>query len=85
MSDRNATLAGGISARHSKSCHSRDGGHCNCKPTFQAAVWSNRDRKRIRKTFPTLGAAKSWRRDALTALDHGTMRAATSTTLQEAA
>jgi integrase len=54
-------------------------------PSFQAAVWSNRDRWRIRKTFSTLGEAKSWRRDALTALAHGELRAPTATTVREAA
>jgi integrase len=48
-------------------------------------VWSNRDGKRIRKTFPTLAAAKAWRRDALVALERGTMRAPTATTVREAA
>jgi hypothetical protein len=34
-------------------------------------VWSNRDHKRIRKTFPTLAAAKAWRQDASGAVRRG--------------
>ncbi len=49
----------------------RSDGRCSCVPTFQAAVGSNRDQKRVRKTFPKIAAAKAGRRDALTALDHG--------------
>jgi hypothetical protein len=52
---------------------------------YQAHVWSARDSKRIRKTFPTVAAAKSWRRDALSALASGKMRAPSATTLREAA
>ncbi len=52
---------------------------------YRAHVWSNRDRKLVRKSFSTLAAAKSWRADAQTALNQGRMRAATSTTLREAA
>src|SRR5437763_1676673 len=61
------------------------GGRCRCEPTYQAAVWSNRERKRIRREFPTLAAAKLWRQDALVALRRGTMRAPTATTVREAA
>jgi hypothetical protein len=85
MSNAKATASEGIAIRHSKSCRARDGGRCNCSPAYQAAVWSNRDGKRIRKTFPALATAKAWRRDALTALERGTMRAPTSTTVRQAA
>jgi hypothetical protein len=47
-------------------------------------VWSARDKKRIRKTFPTLAAAKEWRSDTVVALRRGTMRASTATSLREA-
>jgi integrase len=48
-------------------------------------VWSARDQKRIRKTFPTLAAARSWRAEAQTAIHHGTLRAPTAVTVREAA
>ncbi len=71
----------GITVRHARSC---SGEPCRCKPTYQAHVWSAREGKRIRKTFPTLAAAKVWRQDALPALRKGTMHAPTQTTLRQA-
>jgi integrase len=52
---------------------------------YRASVWSARDRTRIRRTFPTLAAAKAWRQDAQVALRRGEMRAPVQTTLEEAA
>lgn len=53
--------------------------------TYRASVWSGRDGKLIKRTFPTMAAAKSWRRDALTQLEDGRLRPTTSVTLSEAA
>ena len=78
-------LPTGIQLRHSRSCTSRGGGPCTCRPTYEASVWSARDRKKLRKTFPTRAAARGWRADAQVALRKGTLRAPTSTTLREAA
>jgi hypothetical protein len=75
----------GIEVRHAKACASREGGKCNCRPTYQASVWSSRDQKRLRKTFPTLAAARAWRAEAQTAVRHGAMRAPAATTVWEAA
>ncbi len=44
-----------------------------------------RDAKKIRKSFPTLAAAKAWRQDSAVALRKGTMRAPSSITVREAA
>lgn len=85
-----ASATTGIEVRHARGCPSRTGGTCpdsarrGCKPTFQAHVWDRRERKRIRKTFPTLAAAKTWRQDALPALRKGTMKAPARVTLREA-
>lgn len=81
MSTRKASPAEGIYVRHAKSC---TGKRCNCQPTYQAHVWSNRDAKRIRRSFKSLSAAKQWRREALTALDRGMLRAPSPQTLREA-
>jgi integrase len=78
-------LPEGISLRHARSCPSRSGGRCRCAPTYQAQAWSPRDRKRLTRTFPTLAGARSWRYDALVGLRHGTLRAAGSVTLRQAA
>src|SRR4051794_33579974 len=75
----------GIRPRHSRSCPSREGKSCACKPTYEASVWSAREGKKIRKTFPTLSAARGWRADAQVGLRKGTLRAPTSTTLRQAA
>lgn len=53
--------------------------------SYRAAVWSNRDRKRIRRTFPTMAAAKGWRRDALGELEKGRLRPPDPTRVREAA
>lgn len=75
----------GIVVKHRAVCATGTGGTCNCQPTYQASVWSARDKRRIRKHFPTLAAARAWRADAQTALRRRTMRAPTATTLSQAA
>jgi integrase len=75
----------GIEVRHAKACASREGRRCTCRPTYQASAWSARDEKRIRKTFPTLAAARAWRAEAQTAIHRGKLRAPTSVTLAESA
>jgi len=54
-------------------------------PDLQAQVWSARDRKPIRKTFPTVAGALAWRQETQVALRRGTLCAPTATTLAEAA
>lgn len=44
--------------------------------SYRASVFDRREGRKIRKTFPTLAAAKAWRADALTAVRAGRMRAA---------
>jgi integrase len=55
--------------------------------SYRASVWSARDGKRIRQTFPTLAAARAWRRDAQVAVRNGRMRPTTDQgpTITEAA
>lgn len=77
----------GIVERHARSCAARtaaarrSGIRCNCTPTFEAWTWSPRDGRKIRRSFPTQSAAKSWRRDAASDVARGKMRAPTSTTV----
>jgi integrase len=77
----------GIRVRHARSCPAASSpeARCRCHPSYEAAVYSLRDRKKLRKTFPSFAAAKAWRHDASTSVRRGTMRATTSTTLCEAA
>jgi integrase len=75
----------GIAIRHSRACTSRTGGRCNCQPTYQAWVYSPRDKRKIVKTFPTLAAAKGWRIDALKAVKDKKLRVPSPKTLREEA
>ncbi len=70
----------GITARHGKGCASRAARACDCTPTFQAWVTdARRDRgqEKVYKTFPNIGAAKSWRQDMLVAVRRGEIAATT--------
>jgi integrase len=78
-----AQLAG-IEVRHRTTCASRSGGKCNCKPAYQASVWSAGEQKRLKKTFPTLAAARAWRAETQTSIRRGTMRAPVAITVREA-
>ncbi len=77
-------MAEGIRKLHSARCAARRRGKCCCRAGYEASVFSARDGKKIRKTFPTLAAAKAWRADALTGLRRGTIRAPRPTTVREA-
>ena len=50
--------------RHQQHCANRSGALCDCRPSYQAQVWSARDRKPIRKTFKTIADARAWRAEA---------------------
>jgi integrase len=79
-------MATGITKRHSRECATSKGGDtCNCRPSWQAAVYSQREKRKIRKTFPTQAAAKAWRADSQTAVRKGVMKAPTAIKVKEAA
>jgi integrase len=52
--------------------------------SWEAWVWSPREKKKIRKTFPTQAAAKGWRADAVGAVHRGTLSTPSRTTVREA-
>jgi hypothetical protein len=58
---------------------------CSCSPSYQAQVWSARDRKPIRRTFGSLAEARAWRQESQVAVRRLTMRAPTSITVRAAA
>jgi hypothetical protein len=63
---------------------------CNClsdatRFDHESLVYSKRDAKKIRRTFPTKAAAVAWRSDSASAVRKKLMRAPTSMTLREAA
>jgi integrase len=75
----------GIRVRHGRSCASRGGARCNCSPSYEAWVWSERDGRKLRRTFRNLAEAKGWRHDAASAVRKGTMAAPSRLTVAEAA
>jgi integrase len=75
----------GIVVKHRAGCASQHGSRCNCRKVYQAAVWSARDRKRIRRHFSSLDAAKMWRADSYGKLRRRELRAPSPMTFAEAA
>ncbi len=75
-------MAAGVRQRHGRSCA---GEKTRCSCPWEAFVYSKRDGKKIRKTFPSQAAAKAWRDDAKPAVRKNVMRAPTSNTLSQAA
>src|SRR5689334_22006988 len=73
-------MAAGIRQRHGRKCR---GGRCSCP--WEAAVYSKRDGKKIRKQLPSKAAAVAWRADSTVAVRKKLMRAPTTTTLEQAA
>jgi integrase len=76
-------MAEGIEKRHGSTCATRVGAACTCTAGYRATAFDGHG-KRVRRTFPTLAAAKSWRRDMQRALEQGTARAVQAPTLNEA-
>jgi integrase len=70
----------GLRHRHGNRCRVK--GRCSCP--WEAFVYSKQDGKKLRKTFPTRAAAKSWRDDKLGAVKRGELRAPTARTVREA-
>ena len=69
-------MAVGVHQRHRQGCR---GGRCEC--SWEAFVYSGRDGKKIRKTFPRQAAARAWRDDTRVAVRRMLVRAPTSVTL----
>src|SRR5215208_3878422 len=65
----------GIRVRHGRACASTNGRRCNCTPSYEASVYSARDGRKLRQTFPTLAAARAWRHDAAGAVRRGSLAA----------
>src|ERR1700727_145424 len=75
----------GIAVKHRTSCASRRGARCNCRRVYQAAVWSARDGRRIRKHFDSLVEANAWRAESYRKLRRRELRAPSAVTFAEAA
>lgn len=81
------TRTNGVRVRHGRGCPKAadSDARCRCTPSYEAFVFDAREGRKIRKTFPTLAAARGWRSDALGAVRKGTMTATTTSTLRAAA
>jgi integrase len=75
----------GIVVKHRAGCASERGARCNCRRVYQAAVWSARDARRVRKHFDSLSDAKSWRAESYGKLRRRELRAPSAITFGEAA
>src|SRR5262245_7642675 len=77
----------GVVVRHQRRCPAPVSGSaaCLCRPSFQAQVWSTRDRKTVRRTFPTVTEALAWRQEAKLSLSKGQPCAPSPATVAEAA
>src|ERR1700733_13395082 len=73
--------ATGIRQRHGRACDGE--GRCRCP--YEAAVYSKRDGKKIRKQFATRAAAIEWRDESVPAVRKRLMRAPTQVTVAQAA
>ncbi len=49
----------GINVRHGKACATRAGRPCDCIPSYQAEVYDALQGRKVRRTFPTRGAAST--------------------------
>lgn len=78
-------MPAGIDTRHARTCRSRGGGRCSCTPSYQASVFDVRQGKKIRKTFPSKAAARTWRQDALVAVRNGKLTTTRKVTVRQAA
>jgi len=52
--------------------------------SYRASVWSNREGKRLRKTFSTMAAGRAWRQEATVAVNSGKLKASKAPTVAEA-
>ena len=77
-------MAEGIEVRHRGGCPALDDGTCRCRPAYRAAVYSQRDGRTIRRTFPTSAAAKAWRADAIGQVRRGALRVTPNVTIFQA-
>ncbi len=82
---RASLMAEGIEVRHTRSCASRAGRRCNCEAGYRVVAYDAISKRKVSKTFRTLGEARRWRAAAQTQTAKGVRLAGTPQTLREAA
>ena len=75
----------GIYRVHKRTCDGKSGPACKCPKSYQASVYSAREKKSIRKHFERLDTARACREDVAGAIRQGKMQAPTTTTPDRAA
>jgi len=65
----------GIRKIHQRGCPAGDA--CRCSPSYQANVWDARKRGALRRAFPTMAAAVTWRQDSAGLVRAGKLKAGT--------
>ncbi|MGH3032409.1 MAG: tyrosine-type recombinase/integrase, partial [Gaiellaceae bacterium] len=78
-------MAEGIEVRHARSCASRGAKRCNCNPGYRVAAYDAISKRKVSKTFRTLGEARRWRATAQSQAAKGVRLAGTAQTLLDAA
>lgn len=75
----------GVEERHKGACRLRQGGRCNCAPSYRGKV-TGPDGRRVHGPWgPSSAAAKNWRTDQLAAINQGFYVAPSEVTLRCAA
>jgi integrase len=78
-------MASAVIRRHSARCASRGGGRCDCGAGWEASVYVARDKRKLRRTFPTRAEARAWQTQAAREAQVGSLRAPSTVTVREAA
>ncbi|MHB1539282.1 MAG: tyrosine-type recombinase/integrase [Solirubrobacteraceae bacterium] len=77
----------GIEVRHGRGCPTLTDAdaRCKCAPAYRAWAYDRRSGAKVRRSFPTLAAAKQWRADAIGEVRRGKLKAIATPTLRDAA
>jgi integrase len=77
-------MADGRRKRHKRHCRAHSGGRCNCDGSWEAAVYSAHERRKIRRTFRHEAEARTWQNEVRAALAKSP-QSRSSLTLEQAA
>lgn len=83
--NRSRRTSVGVEVHHEKACRSRNGGRCNCTPSYRGFVPKPGGGKLRGPYGPSAAAAANWRADQLQAIRRGTFIEPTTITLRQAA
>src|SRR5215210_5321568 len=82
MSPRKSPFEG-IEVYHQQRCRQRQGGRCNCTPSYRAQVYDALSGRLIKsRRFKSLANARAWRTEAQQAEKMATLRAGAGPTLR---